>query len=354
MNKNLAFYYSFKKKPMIRKSCKNDYIIDKNTIPKSGAYGSVSEVCKNKNCNYIVKAIPFKNAYTKQSFIREALIAPMMDKVNVGPKIYDIFTCLNVGYIVMDKWQGTLSELFFRNLNFDIDKYFDDIFKLIKKMHNNNVIHNDLHTGNILYKKDKKGKYTFCINDFGLSIYFENKNMQISEKYVPRINVPNFFFPSYDYYVFSNKLEKIKKKMFSIFFTDKLISLKDYVIINKYQNYIDNIKPLVLKGIRSDITFYNFLKNNNYTKYLITDIKSNINYNNNNNRHNIPSEYLYTINAQNNIVNKNNKNNKNIKISTKNIKISTKNGKISTKNKKISTKNKKISTKKRKISTKKN
>ena len=34
-----------------------------------------------------------------------------MAKHNIGPKIFDIFVCLNTGYIIMEKWDGTIRNI---------------------------------------------------------------------------------------------------------------------------------------------------------------------------------------------------------------------------------------------------
>lgn len=297
-NKSLSLYYSFKKKPKFEVSCKNDYKIFKTTLTKRGAYGSIAEACKGDDCKYIVKAIPFKNLATKHSFMREALIAPMMDKINIAPKIYDIFVCLNVGYIIMDKWDGSYQELI-KNYRME-NNYLDEIIKLIKKMHSHNVMHNDLHLDNILYKK-KKGKYIFCLNDFGHALYFEKKNIQVPIVYLPSVQIPDFFFPSYDYYVFSTRIEKLQQNFYPLFFQDNILSPKNYLILTKYHQYLQN--NIITRKYREQITFYTFLDQYAYTKFLIKDIKKNIDATNND-QNTKTKEYIYDIASPNKISNK--------------------------------------------------
>ena len=181
-----------------------------------------------------------------KSFLREALIAPMMGKHKIGPKIYDIFICLNIGYIIMEKWNGSIRPIL-HNIS---DKYMTDISELIVKMHQNGVVHNDLHTGNILYKIKNK-KYHFAITDYGLSSYFENKKDIIPDKFIPFSNMPNCFFPAFDFYKLNNALESKKNIIFiTFFFNNNYISLFDYLIIQKFYE----------KSKMNDMTFDTYIK----------------------------------------------------------------------------------------------
>ena len=234
-NKTLAYYYGFNEKPMeIRKKCETNYYIKKksNVIFDIGAYGTINEVCLKTDCKYIVKMIPLSHEQVYKTFLREALIAPMMEKIGVGPKIYDIFICLNAGYIIMEKWESSIRNIIV-NDKFT-KKHLEEISGLIKKMHDKGVIHNDLHTGNILYKTDDNGKYKFCITDYGLSLYFENKTDIVPDKYVPA-NGPNIFYPAFDYHRFNGALEARSGVIFStFFFTSGYLTLIDYLLVNKF------------------------------------------------------------------------------------------------------------------------
>ena len=124
-------------------------------------------------------------------FFRESLISTIMSKNNLCPKIHEIFVCLNTAYFVMDKWDGTLRELVTEKLF--KKEHLDIIMRLIQKMHKIGIIHCDLHTSNILYRI-KNNKYEFCIIDFGLSLYFEDKKSIIPDKYIPNSRFLRIFF----------------------------------------------------------------------------------------------------------------------------------------------------------------
>ena len=242
-NHILEYYYGFDEKPIdIRRKCETDYHIkDGNLVEfNKGAYGSVSEVCKKSKCNYIVKAMPINETYRYESFLREALIGPLMAKNKIGPIIHDIFICLNTGFIVTERWRGSIKKII-KYLN--NDDYLN-IGNLISKMHNIGVIHNDLHGGNILYNI-VNNKYEFSITDFGLSLYFENKDSVIPDKFIPNSYSPNIFFPAFDYHRFSINCEtKIDKIFFTFFIKNKFISISDYLIVDKFLNRPSQIQKV--------------------------------------------------------------------------------------------------------------
>ena len=260
-NNILAYYYGFNEKPMdIRKKCETNFYLKKTnkTSFDIGAFGSISEVCLKLDCKYIVKLIPLSYEKIYKTFLREALIAPMMAKYGIGPKIYDIFICLNAGYIIMEKWDGSIRKL--TSSNELTENHLITISDLIVKMHNKGVIHNDLHTANVLYRKNNKGSYDFCLTDYGLSLYFEDKDDIIPTKFVPSSKSPNIFFPAFDFYKFSNALESRKNIIFIPFFFNKgYMSLIDNLLVSKFYT----------KSEFNSTTFNDFLKSINLNKNKI-------------------------------------------------------------------------------------
>ena len=258
------YYYGFNEKPMeIRNKCETSYYIKKTNISTfdTGAYGAIAEVCQKSDCKYIAKVIKLDNKNIYQTFLREALIAPMMAKHKIGPKILDIFICLNMGYIIMEKWEGTI-----RNIHENItNENLNVISNLIVKMHKYGVIHNDLHTANILYRITKNNKYEFSITDYGLSLYFENKNDIIPQKFLPNDKSPNIFFPAFDFYKLNNALESRQNKVFITFFFNKgYITLIDYILVDKYY----------LKQSCAKISFNDYVKNLKLDDIKLTSLKN--------------------------------------------------------------------------------
>lgn len=247
-NKITAFYYGYNLKPMeIKKDCKIKYTINKKKGKRFdiGAFGSISEACLNSNCDYIVKLIPLSNPRIEQTFKRETLLGPFMNKKGIGPKIYDIYQCLDAGFIIMDKWEGSIRKLV-ETQEFK-KKHLKVICEIIKKMNDLGVIHNDLHTANILYRKKKNAKekddYEFCITDYGLSLYFEDKDKTIPKIFLPNLRSPNIYYPAFDFYKFSNALESRSAETFiEYFYLNDYITPLQYLIINKYttRSYYDD------------------------------------------------------------------------------------------------------------------
>jgi serine/threonine protein kinase len=266
-NNILAYYYGFDEKPMeIREKCETGYYLKKaNKESLSfdiGVYGSISEVCLKSDCKYIVKLIPLAYENVYKTFLREALISPIMAKYGIGPKVYDIFICLNAGYIVMEKWDGSIRKLMGNNKF--TDEHLEIISNLIVKMHDKGVIHNDLHTANILYRKNNNGNIDFAITDFGLSLYFEDKEAIIPPEFTPNSKSPNVFFPAFDFYRLNRVIEKRES-----------IILLPFFFVKGYMTLIDNllVSKFYAKGDFDLTTFSDFLKGVNLDKSNIQKIR---------------------------------------------------------------------------------
>ena len=184
-----------------------------------------------------------------------------MSENNISPKVYEIFKCLNMSYIIMDKWEGTIREL----INLDIlnKNHLDRIMVLIQKMHKLGIVHNDLHTANILYRV-VNNTYEFSIIDFGLSLYFEDKTTIIPDSYLPRNNFPNIFYPIFDMYKFSSAFEGRSGQIFeTYFYVNNYITPYEYLLMHKFftsdyrsrknllfNKYIKNINKILKKIIK--------------------------------------------------------------------------------------------------------
>ena len=258
-NKIKAYYYGFNEKPMeIRKKCETNYYLKTKDLTTFdiGVYSSVAEVCIQSNCKYIVKVSTLNDKNIYQTFLREALIAPLMAKHKIGPKIFDIFICLNTGYIIMEKWDGTVKNI----INELTEDHLHTLAKLLNKMHKYGVIHNDLHTANILYRITKDNKYEFSYTDYGLSLYFENKNEIIPKNFLPNNKSPNTFFPAFDFHRINNALESRNDEIFNaFFFNNGYISLLDYILVDKYYTKKKNIND----------NFYEYITNINIDQHKI-------------------------------------------------------------------------------------
>jgi len=161
--------------------CLSGYKIIK--ILGQGAFGKVYLVTKN-NKEYAMKEQLIKIATTPDqqadydyyinSIKNELKIGKILGKQKIGPRIYDTFMCkktesINI-YIVMQAMnKGTIQEFSKKNIISDV--HLGQIRKKINKLHSLNILHRDLHAGNVLVNQKKNKEYEFYLGDFGLSEY---------------------------------------------------------------------------------------------------------------------------------------------------------------------------------------
>jgi len=266
----VAQYFGFDDKPVqIRDNCKTQFYTKKDgaTLFKEGGFGSISEVCSKTDCRYVAKVIPLAIPSVKKSFMREAVIAPVMGEVGIGPKIHDVFTCLNAGFIIMDTWEGSLGKLLEKEKRLK-QKDLEQIGVLIDKMHRLGVIHNDMHSGNILYRiNEKTNEREFVITDFGLALRFNDANQVLPNSEIPNTVSPNIFFPAFDYHRISSAIESRSHDIFMSYYIDKgYLTLLEYVLVDKYwwrDNKYDGV------------TFLDFLQGQKIAKNMIRTLPRN-------------------------------------------------------------------------------
>lgn len=170
-----------------------DYPINYHLNPKftlgdklsnQGAHSEVRIACIKNDCNYIAKIIPVgtdfnePDCYTENDLTRyELLITKEMSEIGVAPLIYDMSLSDTEGIMIMDKYDGTLTDLLFfyqKDKSLPVDKILQSIEKLMDKMHQNGIVHRDLSTDNILYTKDN----LVAIADFGISFYSTSETLR--------------------------------------------------------------------------------------------------------------------------------------------------------------------------------
>ena len=183
-------------------------------------------------------------------------------------KMEDYFICFNTGFIIMEKFDGVLLDILIKyNENLFTSKIDDtftnkimnNITTIINKMHNTGVIHNDLHSKNIVYKINNKNEYKFAIIDFGLSSYFKNKNDLLDERLVSKISSIQLFYPPFDYFILEKSIhEKVMTNIFYMYLlNNKQLHPADYLVLDKW--YYDKQRinfNFVYKSIK------NYIKNN--------------------------------------------------------------------------------------------
>ena len=126
---------------------------------------------------YTIKGNP-KLAVKEQSinlFKRELPPAIYLSKINVSPKIRGIYQGKRKGYIIQDRYDGTLRNIIKKKVKIttgvtkdgDLNKKSRrNLRTIVHKMHKAGVVHLNLHTDNIVYKKTPNG-LVFKVIDAG-------------------------------------------------------------------------------------------------------------------------------------------------------------------------------------------
>lgn len=180
---------NFEKIQLIAPQCQEIYDlkgieIDKEIGAGFASGGIVFQVClgksESKDCTWALKKAPISN-YSFKDFINGCEIQEGLDR-SIAPKSLGCFVCSEgektYGIHVMKKVDGDLNDY--------LDKYSSNnkviiqLLQAVKNLHNVNVVHNDLHGGNIAYSIDPKEGVKFFTIDFDKS--YKYKSDDIDEK----------------------------------------------------------------------------------------------------------------------------------------------------------------------------
>lgn len=172
-----------------------------------GGFGHISEICKKNsdnslNCNYVLKAQNITKNVFRKVFRREVQIFKDISGKNIGPELISDWYCkfkvnlpgynmdekeengsyfqnhgfnpnIYIGYIIMDKWDGTLHDIVYEQDYSITQKQLDVLENLILRFHSTGWVHRDLKLSNILYKfidSDSGKRIRLGITDFSVSI----------------------------------------------------------------------------------------------------------------------------------------------------------------------------------------
>lgn len=121
-----------------------------------GSYGTAYLACKNKYDCKVYKAQLIKGNHTKE-FLHEVYMQQKFAKINLAPKLTNSILFQkkkkNYGFIEMEAVDGTLQDLLKTKRN---DEFLDRVIvwcgDIIEVMCNEDIIHGDLHWGNIGFK----------------------------------------------------------------------------------------------------------------------------------------------------------------------------------------------------------
>jgi len=164
----------------------------------SGMYGTTYLV-KHDNNN---KAIKIQNINIGKSWsmkticnelselLKEVFLLEKASNIKVSPKIYDKYMCFHKKsetlsfYIVMEYIDGVTLQDFLKKKPVLSKKDKSTLLNMVKKLHKENIIHNDLHSGNIMVTKNHK----FYIIDFGISKQIADFKMDEEDIFEERLS----------------------------------------------------------------------------------------------------------------------------------------------------------------------
>lgn len=171
-----------------RSSCVHAYNNYKEgQLMGEGLFSNVYELCdEKKSCPYVLKVmqLPTLEPRVVDIFMQKLQkeVANQKKAAGIAPKVYDAWTCAQhdilTGFIVMERMDGTLGNYILKEYHegrlssIMVDYLQLLMIELVAKLHQLGICHNDLHFGNILYKKDK-----WYVGDFGESTTNESEEI---------------------------------------------------------------------------------------------------------------------------------------------------------------------------------
>lgn len=158
-----------------------------------GAYGKVYKINNKK----AAKIVPLGTHFIwdeinklKENILNEFAICKLAGELGVGPKVYDHYSCCdekNQCYYIlyMDLLNGkNLYDWLDDKPSVEEQEYVKKILiEKLEVLHKNNIIHNDLHRGNVFVVNKRNGKEKSNIEDvfiidYGLATNFKRKMKQ--------------------------------------------------------------------------------------------------------------------------------------------------------------------------------
>ena len=150
----------------------------------AGQYGATFMACNLGSCEYILKV-----QLADISFKREVYALYDLNDWEYSPRIYDAWTCMGVGFIVLEKMES-IKKCLPRLSKADIKQQIDT---MVSQLYTKNWIHNDIHPGNVMCKNGH-----LALIDFGAAVKMEDSDKVHGFKYFLKNHpfvTPDKFFP---------------------------------------------------------------------------------------------------------------------------------------------------------------
>ena len=187
-----------------------NWTIHPKKLVTAGNVATMYKACQNGNCNALLKYQRGKSKRKQNTLLKEINIQMMASKIGISPKIYEAYKCdTGVGFIMETLpgdtykqflWSGALSN------NYKINEYMDKLLKVVEKMHDKRIFHNDLHMNNVMINNDD-----IKIIDFGRSYHLKDNVPKEFDKYFKRFDIKQVYSEHYQLFnPYGDDREKFK------------------------------------------------------------------------------------------------------------------------------------------------
>lgn len=177
-----------------RKGCPSYHLLSK--MNQKGMFGSTFKSCCKDSCNYVTKVLHFTmrnnnsnnnaeeyhhapenvNPVERDEFMNEIRMQAKAASLGVAPPIRRVLLSKSKGIVIMDSMKEDLEDVIYKFV-LDPKTTTDDAYEmgaklanqlgpLIMKLHSHNIIHGDIHQGNVMFDYDGNCK----LIDYGMSI----------------------------------------------------------------------------------------------------------------------------------------------------------------------------------------
>ena len=182
----------------VRKSCETKYRKLRTEIGE-GVHGVVFDACLGDDCSYAWKVAPL-SSFSRSPEHALALaeettdIAHFMGEKGIGPRVYDSWICyvdskgvdlkIPLYFMVMEKLQGVVLSDFLQSIRdesardkrAEFDRARTQAEEMLEEMHDLQVVHRDLNSGNIFV-----GKHRVWFIDFGQSRRYKLSDLELED-----------------------------------------------------------------------------------------------------------------------------------------------------------------------------
>lgn len=156
--------------------CIRDYVLGKEL--GSGTTGTVYAVSESpKRRRLFDDLLPSEHTWVvkvqlapsgdNDAYHEELRLARLFSELGVAPRVHDDWECENVGFIVMDRWDGSMEDQRVRHLPRAL------VYKLrsmIQRIHEAGYVHGDIMPKNVLVRLNDLGQpIDVALADFGLT-----------------------------------------------------------------------------------------------------------------------------------------------------------------------------------------